>query len=180
MVDFTPLSDDVGMRLLHTEDVSGLAAAYVRNREHLAPWEPDRGDHFFTPDGQARSVSHALDEYAVGKGVPLVLTAGTRIVGRVNINSIVRGSFQNCHLGYWIAADVEGKGFMTRAIAAAVAVVRDELGLHRIEAATLVHNAASQRVLLANGFEEYGTAPRYLKIAGRWQDHRVFQLLLHD
>ncbi|MEZ5085877.1 MAG: GNAT family protein [Tessaracoccus sp.] len=93
---------------------------------------------------------------------------------------IVRGAFQNCHLGYWIAAGFEGQGLMKKAVAATVAIVRDELGLHRIEAGTLVHNVASQRVLLANGFEQFGLAPKYLKINGRWQDHRMFQLLLHN
>nr|WP_315850337.1 GNAT family protein [Arthrobacter woluwensis] len=51
------------------------------------------------------------------------------------------------------------------------------LGLHRLEAGTLLHNTASQRVLLKNGFTVFGTAPRYLRIQGRWQDHRLFQRL---
>jgi [ribosomal protein S5]-alanine N-acetyltransferase len=36
---------------------------------------------------------------------------------------------------------------------------------------------ASQRILLRTGFAQYGMAPKYLKIAGRWQDHLMFQLL---
>ena len=52
-----------------------------------------------------------------------------------------------------------------------------ELGLHRLQADTLVHNAASQRVLARNGFTRIGLAPRYLRIAGRWQDHVLHQRL---
>jgi len=52
-----------------------------------------------------------------------------------------------------------------------------ELDLHRLEAGTLVHNTASQRVLEKNGFVQYGSAPGYLRIAGRWQDHLLFQRL---
>ena len=55
-----------------------------------------------------------------------------------------------------------------------------ELGLHRVEAGTLVHNRASQRVLERNGFVRYGLAPQYLRIAGRWQDHVLFQVLNPD
>ena len=55
-----------------------------------------------------------------------------------------------------------------------------ELGLHRVQAATLPHNAASQRVLTNNGFALIGVAPRYLRIAGRWQDHLLFQRLADD
>ncbi len=55
-----------------------------------------------------------------------------------------------------------------------------ELGLHRVEAATLVDNHRSQAVLARNGFTRIGFAPRYLMIAGRWQDHLLFQRLADD
>lgn len=46
----------------------------------------------------------------------------------------------------------------TSVVGAAVGIARDELGLHRLQAATLVHNTASESVLEKNGFESYGTA----------------------
>ncbi|MBV8301818.1 MAG: GNAT family N-acetyltransferase, partial [Candidatus Dormibacteraeota bacterium] len=49
-----------------------------------------------------------------------------------------------------------------------------ELELHRLQAATLVRNRASQRVLEKNRFESIGVARRYLYIAGRWQDHVLY------
>lgn len=55
---------------------------------------------------------------------------------------------------------------------------RDVLGLHRLQAETLVHNIASQRVLEKNGFSRYGMAPEYLKIDGAWQDHLMYQRIL--
>ena len=35
------------------------------------------------------------------------------------------------------------------------------------------------RVLRRAGFQEIGLAPDYLQIAGSWQDHVLFQLILH-
>ena len=55
-----------------------------------------------------------------------------------------------------------------------------ELGLHRVEAGTLLHNVASQQVLRHNGFLPFGVARDYLHIGGRWQDHVLFQLLATD
>ncbi len=52
-----------------------------------------------------------------------------------------------------------------------------QLGLHRLEAGTLLHNTPSQRVLARNGFRPFAVAESYLKIAGRWQDHVLFQRL---
>lgn len=87
----------------------------------------------------------------------------------------MRGAFQNTHLGYWIAEHAQNQGIMTQAVGVLVEIARDGLGLHRIEAATLPHNVASQRVLEKNGFESYGLARSYLQIAGTWQDHRIYQ-----
>jgi ribosomal-protein-alanine N-acetyltransferase len=61
-----------------------------------------------------------------------------------------------------------------------VKTAREELGLHRIEASTLLHNIGSQRVLLKAGFQQIGMAPRYLRIAGEWQDHNLYQIVLRD
>jgi len=55
-----------------------------------------------------------------------------------------------------------------------------ELGLHRIQAATLSNNIASRRVLEHCAFHEIGFAPQYLRTNGRWQDHVLFQRILHD
>ena len=46
-----------------------------------------------------------------------------------------------------------------------------------MQAEILPHNHASRRVLEHHGFQRYGLAPQYLRIAGRWQDHELWQLL---
>jgi [ribosomal protein S5]-alanine N-acetyltransferase len=58
-----------------------------------------------------------------------------------------------------------------------IAIAFGGLGLHRLQAGTLLHNVPSQRVLIKNGFRPFAVAPSYLKIAGEWQDHILFQLL---
>ncbi|PZR52200.1 GNAT family N-acetyltransferase [Xylanimonas oleitrophica] len=169
------------MRLLREGDGAALAAAYARNREHLAPWDPERPDDFYDPAWQEQQVAGAVAEHAAGRHVPLVLAADDgSVVGRLNVATIVRGAFMSASLGYWVDGGRTGQGLMSAAVAAAVVHARDVLGLHRLEAATLLHNGASQAVLARNGFERVGLAPRYLRIAGRWQDHVLFQRILHD
>ena len=76
-----------------------------------------------------------------------------------------------------MAEDAGGRGLATASVAEMVTVDFREEGLHRLEAGTIPENVRSQAVLLRNGFEQYGCAPRYLSIAGRWQDHLLFQRL---
>jgi ribosomal-protein-alanine N-acetyltransferase len=168
------------LRVVHSDDAAALAQAYTRNRDYLAPWEPIRTDEFFTEAWHADEVRLQLESAADGRSLPLVIARDDEIVGRLNLSGIVRGAFQSASLGYWVDERLAGNGVGTAAVRAAVGIARDALALHRLEAGTLVHNLASQRVLANAGFEPIGLAPRYLRIAGRWQDHRLFQRLLDD
>jgi len=73
-----------------------------------------------------------------------------------------------------------GRGLGTAAVREIVDLAFGPLGLHRVEAGTLRHNIGSQRVLERNGFVRFGTAPAYLKIAGSWQDHVLYQAVNHS
>jgi len=175
------LGNGIQFRPLLSGDGAELAAAYRRNREHLAPWEPLRSEAFFTSARQDELVHEAVRAVVDGRSSAYVLEDGDhRIVGRVNLSDVVRGAFWSAHLGYWIDRQLLGRGLMRRAVTTVCALARDDLGLHRVQAATLVHNEASQRVLRASGFTEIGRAPRYLRIAGEWQDHLLFQRILED
>jgi ribosomal-protein-alanine N-acetyltransferase len=175
-----PLIDGITMRVLQPEDAAALAAAYVRNREHLAPWEPLRSETFFTEQWQADDIAARLAASATGDGFPLVLLDGATVVGRFTLAGIVRGPFQSARLSYWVDHGRTGRGLVTAAVRDILRVSRDDLGLHRVEASTLRHNIGSRSVLLGSGFQQIGMAPQYLCIAGVWQDHDLYQAILHD
>lgn len=174
----TALTGTVRVRVLHRSDAPRLAEAYQRNREHLAPWEPLRAEEFFTAEGQAASIESKLGLFIAGSDVPWVLMDGARVVGVMNLSGIVRGPFLSAHLGYWVDKDMTGHGIGSAALEFAIQTARTELGLHRLQAATLPHNAASQKILKRAGFEEIGRAAEYLRIAGSWQDHVLYQRIL--
>ncbi|MEW9874130.1 GNAT family N-acetyltransferase [Arthrobacter sp. HS15c] len=174
-----PLTGGVHLRFLGASDAERMKDAYLLNWDHLAPWEPERSDEFFTTAGQARVIAAKLAQHAAGSEVPLVLLDGDRVVGALTLTGIVRGPFLSAHLGYWVDKEYNGRGIGSAAIAAAVDFSRQELGLHRLQAATLTHNAASQKILKRAGFEEIGLATSYLRIAGAWQDHVLYQRILY-
>jgi [ribosomal protein S5]-alanine N-acetyltransferase len=106
-----------------------------------------------------------------------VLDDDGAVIGRITLNNVVRGAFQSCSVGYFVRSAANGRGHASAAVREMLRLAFDELGLHRVEAGTLVHNVRSQRVLERNGFVRFGLAPRYLRIQGRWQDHVLFQVL---
>jgi ribosomal-protein-alanine N-acetyltransferase len=166
------------IRLISANDDVALAALHRDNREFLAPWEPLRPDRYYSQAGQRADIEAALLRHENGGSVPLVIVDDHGdIAGRLTVNGIVRGAFQSCSMGYWLAKNQTGKGLATEAVRAAVELAFTELGLHRVQAETLPHNMPSKNVLLRAGFEQFGLAPRFLKIAGKWQDHLMFQQL---
>ncbi|WP_299034734.1 GNAT family N-acetyltransferase [uncultured Pseudokineococcus sp.] len=171
---------EVALRLVAPEDAAVLTALAVSNRDFLAPYEPERDEDFYTVDVQRRALEGALERHAAGRTVPLVVLKHGEVVGRLTVNDVVQGALQSASLGYWVSEHAGGRGVATAAVALAVRLAGEELGLHRLEASTLPDNARSQAVLARNGFERIGHAPRYLRIAGRWRDHDLFQRVLDD
>ena len=165
-------------RPLAVEDAARLADLVQTHRAFMAPWEPDREESWFTVDGQRAMIERLLEDQQRGAAcLHVILDDDGSVVGRVNLNNIVRGPFLSCHLGYWVAESANGRGLATEAVRELVGFGFTELGLHRVQAGTLLHNVASQKVLHRNGFARFGLAPAYLRIAGRWQDHYLYQLL---
>jgi [ribosomal protein S5]-alanine N-acetyltransferase len=164
-------SRGVPIRPVQPEDAAELAALYRANREFLAPYEPVRPDDFFTADGQRERLER---QRAEGTHPFAILDAGA-IAGTINVFHIVRESLQSCAVGYWIDRARNGRGLATGALEDVVAYAFGELGLHRVEAATLLDNIASQRVLEKASFERIGVARRFLRINGEWRDFVLFQ-----
>ncbi len=173
------LPGGVGMRLLEAADPPALARAYRDDREQSAPWEPARDDAFFTPEGQAAVVARRLEARAAGTDVPWVIVVEDRIIGTITLNGIVRGPLLSGHVGYWVDSRFQGRGICSAALASVLQHAREELGLHRVQASVMPRNAPSQAVLHRAGFTLIGLAPSYLRIAGAWEDHLLYQRILH-
>ncbi len=171
---------DLRLRRVVEDDAPALAALRRANRRFLAGVEPERDESFFTAAGQASMIEGLLLRAEAGLVVPCVIEVDGELVGQASVNDVVRGAFQSAHLGYWLSEDRTGRGIGTATVAAAVFIAFDEMGLHRLQADTLLDNVASQKVLARNGFVRIGLAPRYLNIAGRWQDHVLHQVLAEE
>jgi [ribosomal protein S5]-alanine N-acetyltransferase len=164
------------IRRMEPEDCDELAALYLANREFLAPFEPTRPPEFFTGDGQRERLQRQLE----GETHPFAILDGDAIAGTINLFNIVRESLQSGTIGYWVDVSRNGRGIATGAVEEILAYAFGGLQLHRVEAATLVHNVSSQRVLEKNGFELIGLARRFLRIDDEWRDFFLFQRLADD
>jgi ribosomal-protein-alanine N-acetyltransferase len=159
------------IRPLRPDDAEELARLYTANRDFLAPFEPERPPEFFTADGQRERLERQLAD----ETHPFAILDDDAIAGTINLFHIVRESLQSGTIGYWVDRARNGRGLATAAVEDVVAYAFGELALHRVEAATLVDNLPSQRVLEKTGFERIGVARSFLNIDGAWRDFVLFQ-----
>jgi ribosomal-protein-alanine N-acetyltransferase len=99
-----------------------------------------------------------------------------RLVGFININGIVFGSFRSGYLGYAAFSSHAGRGLMAAGLHRVLQTAFGPLALHRLEANIQPHNAPSIALVRRFGFQREGISPRYLKVDGQWRDHERWAL----
>ncbi len=165
--------------------------AFVRFEEasvHLhAPWQPippaglDFGglfDRALERMKHNRAARKPTDYRMIG------VDESGAILGVFNLSQICWEPFCSAVAGWRVHAEWTGQGLATEGVNAlldfAFAPPPHGLGLHRVQAGIIPTNAPSIRVAHKTGFRREGYCPRYLKIAGQWQDHILFAKLADE
>lgn len=170
----------VHLRKPRPEDEEAFCSLVTKSREFLARWAPGMPQGK-DPEGRLW-FARTLELNAAGKSVKMLICRNEdgELLGAMNLNEIVRGSFQNAFLGYWIGLDHARQGYTTEALQLAVAYAFETLGLHRVEANIQPGNVPSAALVKAAGFRHEGFSPRYLFIGAEWADHDRWALTVED
>ena len=163
------------LRPLETSDFAKWQEVRHRNAGWLTKWEPARlaGSPDVVEDEQAFKArcSSRRRERQLGTGYGFGIFVDGAFCGEINLNSIQRGPFQSCYVGYWVDEAMAGEGYVPEAFVVVARFAFEELHLHRVQAAIVPRNTASRRVVEKLKLCDEGTARRYLEINGVWEDH---------
>ncbi|MET8039247.1 GNAT family protein [Micromonospora sp. NPDC005215] len=148
------------------------------NRAWLAPWEssmPGGWDELNSPAAFRWVLRDQRRSAREGDGMPFAVCLREadrdRLVGHINVGSIVRRALCSGYVGYWVDAQVAGQGVIPTALALAVDHAFGPGGLHRVEVNIRPENRPSRRVVEKLGFREESYHVRYMHIDGAWRDH---------
>jgi [ribosomal protein S5]-alanine N-acetyltransferase len=153
------------IRHLSWHDHDELAALDHKHRDLHARWMP--GPPITTRESFEEYLSRF--ERPENEGFLVCAVDGGAIVGRINVNNIVRGSHQSATVGY--ASYSPGQGHLGEGLRLLVAHAFGAMGLHRLEANIQPDNLASLRLARGAGFAKEGFSPRFQWIDGAWRDH---------
>ncbi len=192
MAPFTPpslstrvVTDRLVLRAPRPSDVPELRKVLRANADHLRPWEPapTSGEDPTSITVISRLIARQRSEWRHDRAYPLLVTLrekGEPIVGRLTLGGVQRGAFQNAYVGYWIDRDHQKKGYTSEAVVGASAFAFGVAKLHRLQIAIMPKNGASLRVMEKVGARRIGVAEKYLKIAGKWEEHVLFAITIED
>ncbi|EMA2413121.1 ribosomal protein S5-alanine N-acetyltransferase [Vibrio vulnificus] len=167
------------LRTVTVSDAEMVAQYFQRNQTFLKPWEPTREASFFTEAGWAQKLIklHELHRMKLGFYCILIEEQTNEMVGTISFSNLSKFPFYACNVGYSLAEEAQGKGYMRRGLKMACDYMFEQLNLHRIQAAYMPHNHRSAGVLEHLGFCKEGYAHSYLLIDGQWQDHVLTSLI---
>lgn len=180
LVQFQLNTERLALRNLTPENTEEMLDYYIRNEEHLRQYEPTRDSGFYTYDGQKEILTESFRQFIDGTSIDLGIFKDEKLIGKIKLSNIVYGILRNAFVGYSIDKEHQGKGYMKEALNTVCSYAFEEMGLHRLEASTLMDNSRSQGVLKTCGFNELGISEKYLYINGEWRDHKIFYKVNDD
>ncbi|MBF6632324.1 MAG: GNAT family N-acetyltransferase [Comamonas sp.] len=163
------------LRLLRASDAQQLWAFENAHRQYFETWINARPSTFYTPEGFGQTLQAALLEQAADKAFHYLIWEEKKLVGRINLTQVRRAHFQSASLGYRIAPGYSGQGLASDAVAAVMQKAFQEHHLQRLEATARPENPASIRVLLKNGFHQFGHSQSSIELHRQWFDLLYFE-----
>jgi RimJ/RimL family protein N-acetyltransferase len=120
------------LRRLTVADAAAVATAVAENLEHLRPWMPWADADSANERFQRRRIAEADTQWARGAdfGYGLFADDDRRLLGAFGLTA--RRGPRTLEIGYWLRADVTGRGLATRAVEALTDVAVNQPGVERV------------------------------------------------
>lgn len=171
------LDERTHLRLLEESDADELYVVTDANRDYLARWMPWAAKQ--TPEGTLEFIRSTRRQFADSKGLTSAIVEDGRIVGTLGLNDIDAAN-SSAEIGYWIAEEVQGRGIVTRSVAAVVEHAFGRLKLNRLEIHAGVGNERSRAVPQRLGFTQEGVLRQAERVGDRFVDHVVYGMLASE
>lgn len=146
-------------RLLEPRHAQILFDFIDRNRDHLSRWFP-WVEQTRTVDDSKSFIRESLEQFARDGGFQLGIWLDGELTGVIGLQNIAR-PFRITELYYWLGAQYEGRGVMTKACRYLCGYLLDELNLNRIEIRCAEMNVKSRAIPDAWVFRKRASCGRW-------------------
>jgi ribosomal-protein-serine acetyltransferase len=173
-MDPLPIAEGVELRLWEAGDSAELTALIAANREHLAPWLPWAATHGF--EDAVDHLEQKRLQVEANDGFEAAIVVDGQVGGVVGFHAVDWVN-RSTSIGYWLAADVQGRGVATAAVRALLDHAFGEWELHRVIIEVVVGNERSRAIPERLGFRQEAILREAKLVRGRHQDTHLYAML---
>lgn len=170
------ISERLILRLPVIADYENWVVLRKKSEDFLNKWEPEKDVNYYSKNFFKKRVKWAKKNFDLNIVLHffIFLRSNYQLVGGITLDNIRYGPFQSATLGYWLGEEFSKKGIMTESLVSLIRYANKDLGISRIEAATLPTNLASRRLLEKCNFKYEGVGQYFLQIKGKWEHHILY------
>jgi ribosomal-protein-serine acetyltransferase len=169
------IGPDLELRLLEERHAAMLFELTDKSREHLRPWTPWL-DSTKTEADSREFIRHSLGQFARNEGLVTGIWYKGSLAGVISFDRINNVN-HSAMIGYWIGAEYQRKGLMTRACEALINYGFSELGLNRIVIWAATENLRSSAIPVRLGFTREGVERQAQWVNDHYVDIVVYSIL---
>lgn len=166
------------LRLLEPRHAQALFNLIDQNRDHLGTWFP-WVEQTRTVDDSKMFVRESLEQFARDDGFQLGIWLDGELVGVIGLQRISH-PFRSTELYYWLGAQYEGRGVMTKVCHYLCGYLFNELHLNRIEIRCAETNAKSRAIPERLGFTQEGRLRQMGYTKDGLADYVIYGLLADE
>lgn len=145
----------VVLKLLQPHHSEALFAVVDQNRQHLQTWLPWVGSSQ-SPEDTRKFIESSLHRLAEARGIVCGIWFHDTVIGSIDLDINKMNHWGE--IGYWLSANHQGKGVITKSCRCMMAYAFEELKLNRLVIRAAVGNHRSRAIAERLGFVQEGIA----------------------
>ncbi len=172
---FIKINPVLELRLLAEHDAAAMYLLVDSNRAYLREWLP-WVDYTRSVKDERAFIHNTRIQYQNNVSFSYAIWYQEQIVGTIGYNQIDWAN-RKVDIGYWLAAQYQGKGIMTRSCYALVGYAFDDLKLNKVEIRCAIGNMHSCAIPQRLGFIQEGTIRQAEWLYDHYVDLKLYGLL---
>ena len=175
MLNEIVISESLTLSPITEDDADPLFALIDKNRSHLKEWLPWL-DFNTTADDSAAFIDRSIQTATNNTAHVLTITYQNSLCGIIGFNAI-ESLHGVCEIGYWIDAEHQGFGIITRSVTTLINTAFKDLKLNKVCIPVAELNTKSRKVPERLGFKIEGIAREAEWLYDHYVDHVLYALL---
>jgi ribosomal-protein-serine acetyltransferase len=172
------IGKDLELRLLSVNAAEALFQLIRRNLDQLRPWLA-WVEYTHSAEDVRRYIISVAELHRKREALPTLIFSKGELAGAITLHKIDERN-RSSSIGYWLGRDWQGRGIMTAACRAMVAMGFHDFHLHRIEIRCAVGNQKSCAIPQRLGFTREGIAREAEAHGEQFMDLVVWSMLAHE